>query len=237
MSNSRTIVTRKQWIVARKALLAKEKAFTRERDALAAERRRLPMVKVDEAYVFEDAKGKHTLAELFEGKPQLLVYHFMFEPGWEEGCPGCSYVSDHFDGALAHLAQRDTAFVAVSRAPLADIEAFEKRMGWKFRWLSSAGCDFNYDFGASFRPEDVGNEAISVNFAGPPKDEEPVPGLSAFLLEGGQVFHTYSTYRRGLDPLLNTYNLLDLTPLGRHEEGLPHAMAWVKHHDKYATSA
>src|SRR5271170_6698843 len=155
MSTSRPVVSREQWTLARKALLAKEKAFTRERDALAAERRKLPMVRIDKPYLFEDAAGKHTLAELFEGKPQLLVYHFMFEPGWKEGCPGCSYVSDHFEGALAHLAQRDTAFVAVSRASLAEIEAFKKRMGWKFRWLSSAGTDFNYDFSASFRPEDV----------------------------------------------------------------------------------
>ncbi len=230
---STPIVSREQWTVARKALLAKEKAFTREREALAAERRKLPMVKVDKPYLFEDATGKHTLAELFEGKAQLIVYHFMLEPGWKEGCRGCSYVSDHFDGALAHLAQRDTAFVAVSRAPLAEIEAFQKRMGWKFRWLSSEGSDFNYDFGASFRLEDVGNEKVSVNYAGPPKDDSPVPGLSAFLAQGGQVFHTYSTYRRGLDQLLNTYNLLDLTPLGRHEEDLPHPMAWVKLHDKY----
>ncbi len=237
MSPSRPIVSREQWTMARKALLEKEKAFTRARDALAAERRRLPMVKVDKPYLFEDAKGKHPLAELFGGKPQLLVYHFMFEPGWKEGCTGCSYVSDHFDGSLAHLLQRDTAFVVVSRAPHAMIEAFKKRMGWKFRWLSSAGSDFNYDFSASFRPEDVGNEAVSVNYAGPPKDESPVPGLSAFLVEAGQVFHTYSTYQRGLDPLMNTYNLLDLTPLGRHEEGLTFGMAWVKHHDKYATSA
>ncbi|MGH7269119.1 MAG: DUF899 domain-containing protein [Polyangiaceae bacterium] len=237
MSPSRPIVSREQWTVARKALLVKEKSFTRERDALAAERRNLPMVKIDKAYVFEDAKGKHTLPELFEGKTQLLVYHFMFEPGWKEGCPGCSYVSDHIDGSLAHLAQRGTAFAVVSRAPVAEIDAFKARMGWKFRWLSSAGSDFNYDFSVSFRRQDVGNEAVSVNYAGPPKDEAPVPGLSAFLSEAGQVFHTYSTYKRGLDQLMNTYNLLDLTPLGRHEEGLAFGMAWVKHHDKYAASA
>lgn len=234
---STPIVSREQWTVARKALLVKEKAFTREREALAAERRKLPMVKIDKPYLFEDAAGKHPLAALFDGKPQLLVYHFMLEPGWKEGCRGCSYVSDHFDGALAHLAQRDTAFVAVSRAPLAEIEAFQERMGWKFRWLSSEGSDFNYDFSASFRPEDIGNEEVSVNYAGPPKDDAPVPGLSAFLAEGGQVFHTYSTYRRGLDQLMNTYNLLDLTPLGRHEEGLSFPMAWVKHHDKYGNPA
>ncbi len=237
MSISRPIVSREQWTLARKALLAKEKAFTRERDALAAERRKLPMVKVDKDYLFEDAAGQHTLPELFAGKPQLLVYHFMFEPGWKEGCPGCSFVCDHFDGALTHVTQRDTAFVAVSRAPLAEIDAFQKRMGWKFRWLSSTKSDFNYDFGVSFRPEDVGNEAVSVNYAGPPRDTSPLPGLSAFLRDGEQVFHTYSTYQRGLDGLINTYNLLDLTPLGRHEEGLKYGMAWLKHHDRYATSA
>jgi predicted dithiol-disulfide oxidoreductase (DUF899 family) len=234
MSNS--IVSREEWTVARKALLAKEKAFTREREELAAERRKLPRVKIDKLYAFEDAKGKHSLRDLFDGKRQLIVYHFMLEPGWREGCPGCSYVSDHFDGAMPHLAQRDTAFVAVSGAPLAAIEAFKKRMGWKFRWLSSFGSDFNYDFRASFRLEDIGNKAVSVNFAGPPKDEEPIPGLSTFILEDGLVLHAYSTFKRGVDQLMNTYNLLDLTPLGRHEEGLSYPTAWVKHHDKYANA-
>ncbi|MDP9037365.1 MAG: DUF899 domain-containing protein [Myxococcota bacterium] len=236
MNTSKPVVSREQWTVARKALLEKEKAFTRERDALAAERRKLPMVRVEKQYVFVDASGEHTLAALFGAKPQLLVYHFMLEPGWKEGCTGCSYVADHFDGSLAHLSQRDTALVAVSRAPLAAIEAFKKRMGWKFRWLSSAGTDFNYDFAASFRPEDIGNEAIAVNYAGPPVDDSPIPGLSAFLADRGQVFHTYSTYKRGLDAIMNTYNLLDLTPLGRHEEGLAFPMAWVRHHDKYRSA-
>jgi predicted dithiol-disulfide oxidoreductase (DUF899 family) len=236
MKSSRPIVSREEWTVARRALLAKEKAFTRERDALAAERRSLPMVKVDKPYAFDDARGTRTLADLFDGKAQLLVYHFMLEPSWDEGCRGCSFVSDHFDGTVAHLAERDTAFVAVSRAPLAEIERFKKRMGWKFRWVSSQSTDFNYDFSASFRPEDVGNAAVSVNYAGPPVDTKPVPGMSAFLAEGGQVFHTYSTFKRGLDALMSTYSLLDLTPLGRHEDELPFPMAWVKHHDRYATA-
>lgn len=231
---SNPIVSREEWTVARKALLAKEKAFTREREALAAERRKLPRVKIEKEYAFVDAQGAHTLRDLFDGKTQLIVYHFMLEPGWREGCPGCSYVSDHFDGAVAHLAARDTAFVVVSGAKLDAIEAFKRRMGWRFRWVSSFGSDFNYDFRASFRPEDIGNDAVSVNFAGPPKDVVPVPGLSTFILEDGQVLHAYSTFKRGLDPLLNTYNLLDLTPLGRHEEGLKYPMAWVKHHDTYA---
>jgi predicted dithiol-disulfide oxidoreductase (DUF899 family) len=233
MSRDRPIVSREDWTRARKALLAKEKAFTLERDALSAARRELPMVRVDAPYVFEDERGKHTLRDLFDGKPQLVVYHFMLEPGWKEGCRGCSFVCDHFDGAVAHLAHRDTAFVAVSRAPASEIRAFKERMGWRFRWLSSGGCDFNYDFGVSFRPEGVGNPASSVNYGPPPTDDSPVPGLSTFLAADGQVFHTYSTYKRGLDTLLNTYNLLDLTPLGRHEDGLPFPMAWVKHHDKY----
>jgi predicted dithiol-disulfide oxidoreductase (DUF899 family) len=181
--------------------------------------------------------GKRSLAELFGERPQLLVYHFMLEPTWKEGCRGCSFVSDHFDGAVAHLAERDTAFVAVSGAPFGEVEAFRKRMGWRFRWVSSSGSDFNYDFSASFRPEDIGNVAISVNYAGPPVDTKPIPGLSAFLAEEGQVFHTYSTFKRGLDAVMSTYGLLDLTPLGRHEAELPYPMAWVKHHDRYATAA
>jgi predicted dithiol-disulfide oxidoreductase (DUF899 family) len=236
MSLTQPVVTRDQWLSARKALLAREKEFNKVRDALVAERRRLPMVEVDKPYIFTDGNGRHTLADLFAGKPQLLVYHFMLEPGWTQGCVGCSYVMDSLDGALAHVAARDTAFVIVSRAPLAEIEAFRARMGWKARWVSSEGSDFNRDFGVSFDVEDVGNPAVSVNYAGPPTLAAPIPGLSAFLRDGERVFHTYSTYRRGLESLMSAYNLLDLSPLGRHEEGLPFPMAWLKHHDRYGAT-
>src|SRR6195256_418573 len=208
------IVSPNEWIAARKALLAKEKDLTRARDHLSAERRALPWVKVEETYVFDTPEGKKLLAEVFGGKSQLLVYHFMLGPGWEEGCPSCSYLADHFDGAVIHLAQRDVTFVAVSRAPLAEIEAFKKRMGWGFKWVSSFGSDFNY-----------GRQEI---------DSDEMPGASAFYKDAsGAVFHTYSAYARGLDILVGAYNLLDLTPKGRDEAELPWAMAWVRRHDEY----
>jgi len=233
MSTSKPTVTREAWTEARKALLAKEKAFTRERDALSAARRELPMVKVEKSYIFEEPGGKRALADLFEGKRQLVVYHFMFDPSWDEGCKSCSYVADSFGGAIAHLAARDTSFAAISRAPLAKIEAFKKRMGWKFRWLSSSGSDFNYDYNVSFRPEDVAAGTVEYNYEKKPFPVSEAPGLSVFLREGNDIFHTYSTYGRGLDLLISTYNYLDLTPLGRQEEDLPYGMAWVRHHDKY----
>jgi predicted dithiol-disulfide oxidoreductase (DUF899 family) len=225
------IVSREEWTTARKALLEKEKAFTRERDALSAARRELPIVKVDKSYAFEEPTGKRTLADLFEGHRQLIVYHFMFNPSWEEGCRGCSYVADHVGGAVAHLAARGTAFAAVSRAPVAKIEAFKKRMGWSFRWLSSPD-DFNYDFHASFRPEQEA-KTVEYNYGKRAFEGFDKPGLSAFLRDGGDVFHTYSTYERGLEFLISTYSYLDLTHLGRQERELPFPMAWVRHHDKY----
>jgi predicted dithiol-disulfide oxidoreductase (DUF899 family) len=233
MSTALRTVSREEWTRARKALLAKEKAFTAERDALSAARRDLPVVKVEREYVFEEPAGKRTLLELFEGKRQLIVYHFMFNPSWDEGCKGCSYVADAFDGAIPHLAARDTSFAAASRAPVAKIEAFKKRMGWGFRWLSSAGSDFNYDYKVSFRPEDGAPRAIEYNYGSRESSMSDLPGLSVFLREGREVFHSYSTYERGLDLLIGAYNCLDLTPLGRQEAGLPQSMAWVRHHDRY----
>ncbi|WP_233165982.1 DUF899 domain-containing protein [Archangium sp. Cb G35] len=229
----RSVVTREEWVEARRALLAREKAFTRERDALSAARRELPMVKVEKSYLFEEPNGKRSLAELFEGKRQLIVYHFMFDPSWDEGCKSCSFVADNFEGSLVHLSARDTSFAAISRAPFAKLEGFKKRMGWKFRWLSSSGTDFNYDYHVSFRPEDVAARAVEYNYEKKPFSGSEAPGLSVFLREGNDIFHTYSTYARGLDLLINTYNYLDLTPLGRQEQGLPYGMAWVRHHDKY----
>jgi predicted dithiol-disulfide oxidoreductase (DUF899 family) len=229
------IVPRDQWISERKALLAKEKALTRERDALIAERRELPWVKVEKTYSFDTPQGKKTLAELFGGRSQLLIYHFMLGPGWEEGCPSCSLLADHFDGAVIHLAQRDIEFVVVSRAPLPEIEAFKRRMGWRFKWVSSFGSDFNFDYHVSFKEDQLGAEG-DYNYERQEIDSDEMPGASAFYKdEQGVVFHTYSAYARGLDSLVGAYNWLDIAPKGRDEAGLPWPMAWVRHHDRYAT--
>ena len=224
------IVSRAEWTAARRKLLEKEKEFNRQRDALSAERRKLPMVKVDKKYVFEGSNGKETLFDLFAGKRQLIVYHFMFDPSWEAGCKSCSYLADTFDGASRHLPARDTAFVAISRAPLAKLEAFKKRMGWKFKWLSSFGGDFNYDFHVSFKP---GDKDAEYNYSNQGFPESEGPGMSVFYRDGDEVFHAYSTYSRGLDLLIGTYNYLDHTPLGRNEQELKYGMSWVRHHDKY----
>ncbi|HJS37016.1 MAG TPA: DUF899 domain-containing protein [Burkholderiales bacterium] len=224
--------TRAAWLRARRKLLAKEKAFNRERDALAAARRKLPMVPVGKDYAFEGPDGRRTLAELFQGRRQLIVYHFMFDPAWDEGCPACSFVADHFDGALPHLAARDTAFAVVSRAPLAKIEAFRKRMGWRFPWLSSLDGDFNYDFQVTLDAEhaEYNYAPVSAQPEGYPHEGER-EGMSVFVRDGERLFHSYSAYQRGIDPFLNTYNFLDHTPLGRQEEdGI---MRWVRHHDRY----
>lgn len=227
------VVSREAWLEARRALLAREKAFTRERDALSAARRALPMVEVDARYAFEEPGGTRTLGELFAGRRQLIVYHFMFAPEWEAGCKSCSYVADHFDGALPHLAARDTSLVAVSRAPADKLEAFRRRMGWRFRWLSSSSGAFNYDYHVSFQPEDLAAQAVEYNYETTAFPHSEAPGFSAFLRDGERVFHTYSTYGRGLDLMIGTYNLLDLTQLGRQEADLSFAMAWVRHHDRY----
>jgi predicted dithiol-disulfide oxidoreductase (DUF899 family) len=225
------IVSEQEWLAARKGLLAKEKEFTRARDNLSAERRTLPWVRVEKPYVFDTPEGKKTLAELFGGKSQLIVYHFMLGPGWDEGCPSCSYLADHFDGAVIHLANRDVAFVAVSRAPLSEIEAFKKRMGWRFKWVSSFGSDFNFDYHVSFPA--VGEDG-DYNYERQEIDSDEMPGASVFYKDAsGAVFHTYSAYARGLDILVGAYNFLDLTPKGRDEAELPWTMAWVRHHDKY----
>jgi predicted dithiol-disulfide oxidoreductase (DUF899 family) len=228
-------VSQTEWLAARKALLAKEKEFSKARDALSAARRALPWV--EKSYVFDGPAGKETLANLFGGKSQLLVYHFMLGPGWVQGCPSCSFLADHFDGAAAHLAQRDVTLVVVSRAPLAEIEAYKKRMGWRFKWVSSFGSDFNRDYHVSFSKDEVAGE-VEYNYALGKFPSEEAPGLSAFIKdEAGGVFHTYSSYARGLDILLGTYNFLDMAPKGRDEDGLPWTMAWVRRHDEYETAA
>jgi predicted dithiol-disulfide oxidoreductase (DUF899 family) len=228
------IVSREEWLEARKAHLDSEKKFTAARDALSKQRRELPWVKVDKTYAFEGPNGKETLADLFGGRSQLIVYHFMFGPGWEQGCPSCSYLSDHFDGATVHLAQRDVTMIAVSRAPWPKIEAFKTRMDWRFKWMSSFGTDFNRDFHVSFSPDEVASGNTYYNYAIGKFPSEEAPGISVFHKDdAGDIFHTYSAYGRGLDILIGTYNLLDLTPKGRNEDALPHTMAWVRHHDRY----
>jgi predicted dithiol-disulfide oxidoreductase (DUF899 family) len=227
-----SIVSQNEWLTARKALLAKEKEFSKARDALSAARRELPWVKIEKNHVFDGPQGKEPLADLFGGKSQLIVYHFMLGPGWVQGCPSCSFLADHFDGAVAHLAQRDVALVVVSRAPLGEIEAYKKRMGWKFKWVSSYGNDFNRDFHVSFTKEET-EKGAEYNYMVGKIPSEELPGLSAFIKDGAAVYHTYSSYARGLDTLVGTYNFLDLAPKGRDEDGLPWSMAWVRRHDEY----
>ena len=226
-------VSHAEWLAARKQFLAKEKEFTHLRDALSKQRRELPWEKVEKNYVFEGPRGKVTLGDLFGGCSQMLVYHFMFGPGWKEGCPSCSFIADQFDSITLHMAQRDTRLVAVSRATLAEIEAFKKRMGWKFPWVSSFGTDFNYDYRVSFSKEEIASEKAIYNYETSSFESEEGPGASVFCREDGEIFHTYSTYGRGLDMMLNAYNFIDLTPKGRDEDSLPYPMAWVRHHDNY----
>lgn len=226
------VVSPEDWLAARKALLAREKMHTRAGDELSRQRRALPWVKVDKNYVFDTPEGKKTLGELFDGRSQLVVYHFMFGPGWEEGCPGCSFVADHMGGANLHLAHHDVTLLAVSRAPLAELLPFKQRMGWTFNWVSSSGNDFNYDYHVSATQDEMATGKTYYNYQmsdGAPAGE--LPGLSVFYRNAaGEIFHTYSTYGRGLDILLGTHNFLDFTPKGRNEDGI---MDWVRHHDRY----
>jgi predicted dithiol-disulfide oxidoreductase (DUF899 family) len=229
--------TREKWLEARLDLLAAEKDLMRRSDDVARLRQRLPWVPVDKAYVFDGPDGRQTLADLFDGRHQLLVQHFMLKPGAEVGCKGCSYMADHVDGMTVHLAHRDVTFVAISRAPLNEIERFRRRMGWQFRWVSSYGTDFNYDFGVSFTPEEVAKGRINYNYGTWRHTGEEWPGVSAFYKDdAGDVFHTYSTYGRGVEVMMGTYRMLDLVPKGRDEQ-VGHNMAWVRHHDRYNPEA
>jgi predicted dithiol-disulfide oxidoreductase (DUF899 family) len=233
-SESHRVVSRDEWVAERKALLAHEKELTRLRDQIARERRALPWVRIDKNYVFDAPEGRRTLAELFEGRHQLLVQHFMLAPGWEQGCRSCSFMADHSDGMQVHLAHRDITLVAISRAPLAEIERFRQRMGWRFKWVSSHGSDFNYKFGVSFTPEQVAKGKLDYNYGRWPFAGEEWPGISVFYQDdAGQVFHTYSTYGRGVEVMMGTYNMLDLTPNGRDERNVDNKMEWVRHHDRY----
>ena len=215
------------------AHLAAEKEFTRRRDELARQRRELPWEKVEKNYVFEGPNGTETLADLFAGRSQLIVYHFMLGPNWEEGCKSCSFLADHFDATRIHLAHRDVTFAVVSRAPMPRIQAFQNRMGWRFHWVSAFGTDFQRDYGVALHQRGTRRRSQLQL----PQDAlrlEEAPGLSVFYKdEAGEIFHTYSTYARGLDPLIGTYHFLDLVPKGRDEDGLAFSMAWVRHHDKY----
>ncbi len=228
------VVSHDEWLAARKAFLTKEKEFTRLRDDLSRQRRELPWEKVEKRYVFEGPEGTVTLSELFGAKNQLVVYHFMFSPEWDEGCPHCSFWADNFNEILVHLNQRDVSFVAVSRASSPKIEAFRKRMGWTFAWLSSDDGDFNYDLGASFRPEEVASAAKIYNFGTQPPGHTDREGVSVFYKgQNGGIVHTYSAFSRGIDIFNTAYHYLDIVPKGRGEERLKFTQEWVRHHDRY----
>ena len=227
------VVSDAEWLEARRALLAKEKEFTRLRDELSSQRRDLPWRRVETDYVFDGGDGPVSLAELFGAHSQLMIYHFMFGPDWDAGCPSCSFWADNFDSIIQHLAHRDVAFAAVSRAPLARLREYRERMGWRFRWVSSAANEFNFDYQVSFRPEQQDAEVVYNYRSGPWRGDES-PGLSVFHKDdSGAIFHTYSTYARGLDMINGAYHFLDLAPKGRDEAGLEWPQQWVRRHDEY----
>jgi len=231
-----SVVTHEQWIEARKQLLAREKEFTRLRDQLSQARRDLPWEPVSKQYVFDVPNGKETLAELFDGRSQLVVQHFMFDPAWDAGCKSCSFWADGFERHVVHLQARDVTLVAISRAPLAKLVAFQQRMGWSFKWVSSLGNDFNYDYQVSARPEDLAKGETTYNYARIKSTMAELPGISVFYKDAeGRIFHTYSCYARGLDMMNAAYHYLDLVPKGRDEAGLPYGMAWLRLRDQYGT--
>jgi predicted dithiol-disulfide oxidoreductase (DUF899 family) len=228
------VVSRDKWIEARKQLLAKEKEFTRLRDQLSAERRALPWTRVEKNYVFEGPNGEETLADLFEDRSQLVVYHFMYGPDWQAPCKSCSFWADNFNGIIAHLNQRDVTFVAISRAPLAMLQTIAKRLGWDFKWVSSGKTDFNYDYNVSFMPEDLAKGTVTYNYGPRQTSMSDLPGISVFFKDrDGALYHTYSCYARGLDMVNTAYHYLDLVPKGRDEADLPYTMAWVRIRDEY----
>jgi len=228
------IVSQTEWLKARQELLAQEKKFTRERDELSRQRRAMPWLEVTKPYQFDTPAGRKTFSDLFTGKSQLIVYHFMFHPDWTAGCKSCSYWADNYNGAIDHLAARDTALVTISRAPLDKLEAFRQRMGWRFPWASAIGDDFNHDFGVSFTKDEIASKEKLYNYGTRAFSGEDAPGISVFIKDAsGKIFHTYSTYSRGLDMLNGAYHLLDLTPKGRDEDALTYHMSWVRLHDEY----
>lgn len=234
ISLENSVVSRDEWLKARADLLALEKEETRLRDKVRAKRRALAWVKMDKDYLFQAPDGEMRLADLFDGRSQLLVYHFMLGPDWDAGCTGCSFLSDHIDGALVHLNNHDVTYVAVSRAPIDKIEAYRKRMGWKFPWVSSFGSDFNFDFHVSFTRDDLSSDSVVYNYAEIPRADanDELPGLTAFYRNAkGEIFHTYSSYARGGEEMIGTLMMLDRAPLGRNESS---TMDFVKRHDEYA---
>jgi predicted dithiol-disulfide oxidoreductase (DUF899 family) len=232
------VVSREEWLAARVTLLAKEKEFTRLRDELTEQRRALPWVKVEKTYEFDSPNGKETLADLFAGRSQLVVKHFMFGPDWSEGCVGCSFELDQVQGALIHIQHHDVAFAAISRAPLPKIEAFRQRMGWPIKWVSSYNNDFNYDFHVSFRPDEVAAGTAYYNYRPGARVIDEMSGRSVFYKnEAGEIFHTYSSFARGGELFLNGYSFLDITPKGRDETINGNLTDWVRHHDRYDDDA
>jgi predicted dithiol-disulfide oxidoreductase (DUF899 family) len=230
------IVSHGEWIEARKALLQEEKEFTRARDALSRERQQLPWERVEKDYAFDGPRGKESLSNLFGGQSQLIVYHFMFGPDWEEGCKSCSFLADHFNPAIVHLRARDVAMVAVSRAPLTKLEAFRKRMGWDFKWVSSFENDFNSDYGVTFTEGEIDSGDADYNYKRQSFPSTEAPGASVFFKDAdGEIYHTYSVYQRGLDMFITAYHYLDMVPKGRDEDGLSYGMEWVHLHDEYAS--
>ena len=228
------IVPPEQWLAARRELLRQEKEFTRQRDLLTQHRRELPWVKIEKKYSFDSPRGKATLADLFEGRSQLIVQHFMFGPGWEEGCKSCSFMMDHLNPTVPHLKARDVSFATISHAPLAEIMPFKQRMGWDVNWVSSHGTDFNFDFHVSFTEKEMASGRVEYNYTRQPFPQEEAPGISVLARDAaGAVYHTYSTFGRGVDVAMGTYNLLDLVPKGRDEDGMENGMEWVRHHDRY----
>jgi predicted dithiol-disulfide oxidoreductase (DUF899 family) len=234
VAGNHPVMPARRWTIARQELLAREKELMRLHDQVARERRALPWERIDKDYVFDTPGGRRGLADLFAGRRQLLVQHFMLGPGWAQGCPSCSFMADHVDGMNVHLAHRDVSFVAVSRAPLAEIARFRRRMGWQFDWVSSNGSEFNYDFHVSFTPQERALGSVRYNYRQVDFTPEEMPGVSVFFKDdAGAVFHTYSTFGRGVEVMMGTYRMLDLMPEGRGERDVPHKMEWVRHHDRY----
>jgi len=231
----RKVVPHEEWVAARKELLKKEKDFSRMRDELTRLRQGLPWEKVEKEYVFDEPGGKVSLSDLFEGRSQLIIYHFMFDPQWDEGCKSCSFIADHYNPSIIHLKHRDVTLLTVSRAPLSKLEAFKKRMGWTFKWVSSLGNDFNWDYHVSFTPEQMKKGEMEYNYrAGKEFPVSEAPGVSVFYKdENGPVFHTYSSFARGLENFIGAYNWLDIVPKGRDEAGSSYGMQWLRHHDRY----
>jgi len=232
-----TIVSPEKWLAARHELLREEKEFTRLQDRINERRRALPWVKLEKPYTFESPTGRVSLADLFDGRSQLVMQHFMLGHDWDEGCKSCSFMMDHFAPTVVHLAARDIAFAAVSHAPIATILPFKRRMGWDVTWVSSHGSTFNHDFHVSFTPEELASGEVYYNYGMRPFPHEEAPGISVFVRDdAGVVYHTYSTYGRGLETIMATYRLIDITPKGRAEEGMAYGMEWLRHHDRYATT-